>query len=81
MTIADSLASLLATGRTVRRTLSGAGHFLMLEQPAAWADTIRQFTAGQMQHEFLDALLPLRNAERSPILTLIRNKRKFPHIY
>jgi hypothetical protein len=48
MTIADSLADMLAGGRTFRRTLSGAGHFLMLEQPAVWAETIRQFTAGQM---------------------------------
>ncbi len=49
MTIADSLADILPAGpRTFRRTLSGAGHFLMLEQPAVWADTIRQFTARQM---------------------------------
>jgi hypothetical protein len=48
MAIADSLAGLLSGGRTFQRTLSSAGHFLMLEQPAVWADTIRQFMAGQM---------------------------------
>ena len=43
MTIPSSLASLLPAGQVTQRTLKGAGHFLMLEQPTAWANTIYEF--------------------------------------
>jgi pimeloyl-ACP methyl ester carboxylesterase len=49
MTIPQSLTTLLSAGRAVQRTLNGAGHFLMLEHPAAWADTILDFLAAHSQ--------------------------------